>query len=105
MIMSENQTTMVTRLRAFPRPVWILFFGTFLNKFGTFVIPFLALYLTRQGFTVAQAGLAVSAYGIGNLLASAWGGHLADTLGRRNTIVFSMFSAAAAMMLLSQAHS
>ena len=103
--MTENRTTLAVRLRAFPRPVWVLFFGTFLNKFGTFVIPFLALYITRRGFTVAQAGLAVSAYGVGNLLASAWGGHLADTLGRRNTIVFSMFSVAIAMLLLSQAQS
>jgi len=92
-------------LRAFPRPVWVLFFGTFLNKFGTFVIPFLTLYLTQHGFSLTQAGLAVSAYGVGSFLASALGGHLADTLGRRNTIVISMFSTSVAMMLLSQARS
>ncbi|HZV35798.1 MAG TPA: MFS transporter, partial [Verrucomicrobiae bacterium] len=91
------------RFKAFPRPVWVLFFGTFLNKFGTFVIPFLALYLKAGGFSVAQAGMAISAYGVGNFLASAVGGHLADTLGRRNSIVFSMFSVAVSMMLLSQA--
>jgi len=33
------------------------------------------------------------------------GGHLADTLGRRKTILLSMFSGAASMMLLSQAQS
>src|SRR5439155_20734974 len=42
-------------------------------------------------------------YGVGTLLASALGGHLADTIGRRKTIALSMFSSAAAMMLLSQA--
>ncbi len=102
--MNHGPTDLAAKLKAFPRPVWILFFGTFLNKFGTFVIPFLALYLKRQGFTVAQAGMAISAYGAGNLLASLFGGHLADTLGRRNTIVCSMFSVAIAMMLLSQMH-
>ena len=35
-------------LRSFPRPVWVLFAGVFLNKFGTFVLPFLALYLVRD---------------------------------------------------------
>jgi MFS family permease len=97
--------TLLTGLRALPRPAWILFFGTFLNKFGAFVVPFLTLYLTSRGCTVGEAGLAIAAYGVGNLLASLLGGHLADYIGRRKTIVLSMFSGAAMMMLLSQAHS
>jgi MFS family permease len=92
-------------LRSFPRPVWILFGGVFLNKFGTFVVPFLALYLTRQGFTAGDAGLAIGSYGLGRLVAAFIGGHLADTLGRRKTIALSMALAAVCMMLLSQAHS
>lgn len=91
-------------LRALPRPAWVLFLGTFLNKFGAFVVPFLTLYLTRQGYTVTQTGIAVGAYGVGGLFASLLGGHLADELGRRYTIVLSMFSGAATLMLLSQAH-
>jgi len=95
---------LIATLRALPRPAWILFFGTFLNKFGTFVIPFLTLYLTRQGYTPAQAGIAVGAYGVGLLLASVLGGFLADSIGRRRTIVLSMFSGAFSMILLSQVH-
>jgi MFS family permease len=82
-----------------------LFFGTFLNKFGSFVIPFLALYLTRKGYTIGQAGIAIGAYGVGNVVATVLGGHLADHLGRRKTIVLSMFSGACSMLLLSQADS
>jgi len=92
-------------LKALPPAAWILFGGTFINRFGTFVIPFLILYLTRMGFTSAQAGLAVGAYGLGHLIASSAGGHLADRIGRRNTIVLSMFGSAAAMLALSQARS
>jgi MFS family permease len=103
--MNTLESTLWSRLRALPRPAWILFFGTFLNKFGTFVMPFLTLYLTRRGFTLNDAGLAISAYGVGSLMASALGGHLADTIGRRKTIVLSMFSVAAAMVLLSQSNS
>ncbi len=103
--MNENESTLLTRLRALPRPAWVLFFGTFLNKFGTFVIPFLALYMTRRGFTLGNAGVAIGAYGAGNLFASIIGGHLADTIGRRKTITLSMFSGAASMLLLSQADS
>lgn len=103
--MNTKDSTLRSRLRALPRPAWILFFGTFLNKFGTFVMPFLTLYLTKRGFSLNQAGLAISAYGIGSLMASALGGHLADTIGRRKTIVLSMFSVGAAMVLLSQSNS
>jgi MFS family permease len=91
-------------LRALPRPAWVLFFGTFLNKFGAFVVPFLTLYLTREGYSVTETGVAVGAYGLGGLFASLLGGHLADHLGRKQTIALSMFSGAVAMMLLSQAH-
>src|SRR5438874_564327 len=93
--------TLRSNLNALPRPVWILFFGTFLNKFGAFVVPFLTLYLTAQGYTTGQAGLAISAYGLGTMVASLVGGHLADRFGRRETIVLSMFLGAAMMMCLS----
>ncbi len=94
-----------TTLRSFPRPVWVLFAGVFLNKFGTFVVPFLTLYLTRQGFTTRDAALAMGSYGVGRLCAAFIGGHLADTFGRRKTIVLSMVMAAVSMLLLSQARS
>jgi len=101
---NHPEPTLLGSLRALPRAAWVLFAGTFINRFGGFVVPFLTLYLTGQGYSVIAAGLAVSAYGVGNLLASLVGGHLADRLGRRETIVISMFCAAAAMLLLSQAH-
>ncbi len=92
-----------TQLRALPPAAWILFGGSFVNRFGTFVMPMLAIYLTRQGYSVARAGGAIGAYGAGHLVASIAGGHLADRIGRRNTIALSMFASAAAMLLLSQA--
>lgn len=100
---TECEPTLGSSLRALPRAAWVLFAGTFINRFGGFVVPFLTLYLTTQGYSVTAAGLAVSAYGAGNLFASLIGGQLADRLGRRETIVLSMFGAAVAMLLLSQA--
>jgi MFS family permease len=93
------------QLRTFPAAAWILFGGVFINRFGTFVTPFLVIYLTRLGNSVAQAGVALGAYGAGHIVASSLGGHLADRIGRRNTIVLSMFGSAAAMLALSQARS
>jgi predicted MFS family arabinose efflux permease len=93
------------QLRALPPAVWILLGGTLVNRFGQFVMPFLAIYLTRIGYSTARAGLAVGAYGAGHIIASSLGGHLADRIGRRNTIVLSMFGSAAAMLALSQMRS
>jgi MFS family permease len=95
--------TLRENLRSLPRPAWILFAGTFINRFGTFVMPFLVIYLTRRGYGMAEAGAAVSAYGGGHLVASMLGGHLADRIGRRHTIVLSMFASAISMLALSQA--
>jgi MFS family permease len=101
----EQTHSLKANLRALPRPVWILFFGTFLNKFGTFVLPFLAIYMTGLGFTAGQAGVAIASYGVGTLVAALLGGYLADRVGRRKTIVLSMFSVAVVMLCLSQVRS
>src|SRR5437763_15255984 len=90
-------------LRALPRPAWVLFGGTVINRFGSFVLAFLVFYLTSRGYSAAAAGLALSAYGFGSMTAAIVGGHLADTIGRRNRIALSMFSSAATMVALSQA--
>jgi MFS family permease len=96
-------TTLRESLRALPPAAWILFLGTFINRFGGFVVPFLALYMTSQGYSLSSAGLAIGAYGVGNVFATLIGGYLADHLGRQRTIVLSLFSGAAVMLLLSQA--
>ena len=101
--MNNTPVTIRDSLRVLPRAAWILYFGTFLNKFGTFVLPFLTIYVTRLGGAIAQAGLPIAAYGAGTLGACIIGGLLADRFGRRKTIVLSMFSAGAVMLCLSQA--
>src|SRR5512141_1051058 len=103
--MNEEQASLRENPRALPRGAWILFFGTFLNKFGTFVLPFLAIYMTSLGYSVPQSGLAIAGYGVGTLVASILGGHLADRFGRRKVIVASMFSVSIVMLCLSQARS
>src|SRR5688572_369796 len=103
--MKETQASLRESLRQLPRGAYILFLGTFLNKFGSFVLPFLAIYMLQLGFTTAQAGIAIGTYGVGTLCASLLGGYLADSFGRRKTIVLSMFSVAGAMLCLSQARS
>ncbi|MGI8690160.1 MAG: MDR family MFS transporter [Thermomicrobiales bacterium] len=91
-------------LQILPRSLWILSVGSFVNRFGTFVYPFLALYLTRVGYSAAQAGVAITIYGVGSIASSALGGVLADCIGPRATITISMGTSAVTMLALSQAH-
>jgi MFS family permease len=95
--------SLFAELRSMPRLVWVLFAGTLVNRFGSFVFVFLALYFKGRGYSAPQIGLAMAAYGVGAIGASLVGGWLADRFGRRNSIVLSMVLSAAAMLGLSQA--
>jgi MFS family permease len=95
--------TLRENVRTMPSAAWVLFGGTFVNRLGTFVLPFMTLYLTGRQFTVPQAGLAVAMYGLGGLGAQLFGGLLTDRIGRRNAIGFSMLGAAALTLVLWQA--
>jgi MFS family permease len=54
------------------------------NKLGSVVVPFLALYLTEErALSKAQTGLLISLFGVGAILAGLTGGMLADRYGRR----------------------
>src|SRR6266516_1394424 len=97
-----ERRTMRRNIRELHGMAWFLVGGSFINRFGSFVVPFLVLYLRSKGFGVAQAGTAVAAYGGGEVIAGGIGGHLADRIGRKKTIALSMFSSAAAMLALSQ---
>jgi MFS family permease len=92
-------------LKSMPRAAWILFAGTFVNRFGAFVMPFLALYMTKSGYSQLQAGAALTSYAAGHLFAAFLGGYLADRIGRRKTIAGSMFASGIFVLLLSQAWS
>jgi MFS family permease len=101
--MEPARPSLRQNLRSLPPAAWVLFGGTFVNRLGTFVMPFMTLYLTHRGFSVPQAGLALAMYGIGAVAAQFLGGWLADRIGRRNAIGFSMLGASVITLLLWQA--
>jgi len=87
-----------------PSPYWFLWLGILINRLGSFVIPFLTLYLTSErGITVSQAAFTVSLFGAGSFAAQLTGGELADRLGRRPVMLMSLFVAPVAMIALGLA--
>jgi MFS family permease len=87
----------------YPAPFWALVAGTFINRFGTFVMPFMALYLTGRGFSMAETGWVISAYGVGALGAAGLGGWMADRFGRNLTMAASLFCGGGCLLALAMA--
>ena len=82
-----------------PRAFWILFAGTVVNRTGSFVLPFLAVYLTRvRHFSIAQAGAVAALWGVGVAVAGPLGGFVADHVGRRATMMFALGLGGAGMI-------
>jgi MFS family permease len=99
------RTRLLDQVRAtaggLPSTYWVLWAGTLVSRMGSFVVPFLAIYLTRErGFTVEQAGLVVSLYGAGVVISGPLGGMMADRLGRRTALVLGLWLGAAAMLFM-----
>jgi MFS family permease len=87
-----------------PRAFWALFAGTLINRIGTFVEPFVALYLTAsRHVSVAGAGAIVAAIGAGSIVSQPLGGALADRIGRRPTLCGGMLASAVAITVLALA--
>ena len=95
--------SLLSQLHLLPRPFWVLVGATFVNRFGVFVVPFLALFITRNGNTATQAGYAVAAYSLGGFIAAWIGGWMADRLGRNVTMAVSSLAGAVCMLAMSQA--
>jgi MFS family permease len=88
-------------LRTLPAPVRLLVTGSFVNKLGTFIIPYLTLVL-RKDFQLEDAAVArlLLAYGGGSLVSIVVGGVLTDHLGRRLTLLLSLLGSGAIAVAL-----
>jgi MFS family permease len=70
------------QLRALPHTVRVLFVATLINRTGTMVLPYLALYITQQLRADSEtAGAVLASYGMGAIVAPAIAGRLVDRYG------------------------
>jgi MFS family permease len=101
--MLESPLRTLTRL---PAPVRLLVTGTLINKVGTFIVPYLTLVLLRD-FHLSEADTAalLCAYGIGSIVSILVGGALTDRLGRRATLMLSLFGSGTLAMAIGLATS
>jgi MFS family permease len=92
------------RIGGLPAPFWWLWVGTLVNRAGTFIQPFLVLYLTGpRELSVRTVGYVLTLWGLGALLSQPIGGFLTDRFGRRATLGLSLAATAAALVALGAA--
>lgn len=84
------------------RQIWWLALVMFINRSGTMVIPFLTVYLTSQGYSIAQAGYVMAAFGFGSILGGYLGGRLTDKFGHYYVQVFSLLLNGILFIVLGQ---
>jgi len=90
-------------LRSFDRRIWVLFSGRIIGVTGfSIVVPFLSIYLNQQlGVPMTMVGLiflfSSGAGAVGQIL----GGELADRVGRKKVMIFSMASRSVVFALIS----
>lgn len=87
-----------------PRAFWYLWTGTLINRLGSFVLVFLAIYLTTErGFSEFHAGIVLGLWGAGGAVGTLTGGVLADRWGRRPTLLTAHLGAATMLLGLGLA--
>jgi MFS family permease len=87
-----------------PRPFWVLWSGTLVNRIGYLVEPFLAYYLTGvRGFSLATTGAVLAVSGLGSVFSQLAAGALTDRIGRRATLALGMLTNAGALAGLGYA--
>lgn len=75
-----------------PHNMWVLFWATLINRSGTMVLPFLALYMTKRfGYSEADSGLVLAVYGVGALITAPTIGKISDKVGSFRIMKTSLF--------------
>ncbi len=76
----------------YPRAFWIYNIIVFIDRLGGFMLyPFFALYLTQKfDIGMSTVGLLFGVFSISGMVGSALGGALADRMGRKTVIIFSL---------------
>ncbi len=89
-----------------PREVWYLTLVVLINRTGSIVLFFMALYLTKVlSFSLAAAGQMISIYGIGAMIGTYFGGILSDKIGTKKIQFFSLLLTGIGYFILSTAES
>jgi len=81
------------------KSIYVLFFAKIINSVGSFVYPFLTLFLTQKlGYSTGRAGFVLMIASISFVPGSILGGKAADSFGRKKILVAAQFCSALCFM-------
>lgn len=89
--MKKLYNSYINTFRGLSPEIWWLALITLINRAGTMVIPFLSLYLTTDlKLSLGQVGWVMTAFGLGSICGSWFGGKLTDKIGYYKVMVRSL---------------
>ncbi len=103
--MKPASKELLAAFRRLPAPFWVLAGGTFVNRFATFLVPFITLYMKRSGYSTSQMATAIMAYAIGGFCCGFIAGPIADRFGRNRVMAISLFLEACCVLSMGFADS
>lgn len=93
---------MFRKLWQLPRSLYFLFAGTTITRLGSFVFPYLTIYLTEaQGYGADRVGQILSVGSLGLLLGNFTGGWLTDKWSRKWTLICALLLNATGFAVLA----
>lgn len=93
--------TLKHSLYSFSSAYWILWSGTFVNRMGTLVLPFLAIYLSVTLHTSSeQAGFILAIPGLGSIVSALLVSALADRWDRKKLLVGVLLTSSLAVLFI-----
>lgn len=93
---------MLLDLKNLPRPLWVLFWTSLINRMGTMVIPFLLIYLTKYlHIPPEKAALIFWVYGLTAFVLSPSLGWLSDQYGAERIMILSLLCFSVVLIMFS----
>lgn len=91
----------INTFKGLSREAWMLSIVMLINRSGSMVLPFLGVYMTDHlKFSLENAGIVLSFYGIGSVLGSWLGGYLTDKFGEYYIQSWSLFLSAPIFLII-----
>jgi predicted MFS family arabinose efflux permease len=84
------------------RETWMLSVIMLINRSGTMVVPFMTVYLTEMGYSIAEAGIVFGLFGFGAFTGAWLGGKMTDKIGFYPVQVFTLLMGGFLFFLLGQ---
>ncbi len=93
----------ISAYRGLSTPAWMLALVMLINRTGAMVLPFMAIYMRDHlHFSLEEAGIVLSFFGLGSLLGNIAGGWLTDKVGSFKVQCLSLFLAAPLYLLIGE---